>query len=127
MSPEVKKIIIDIDDTITINSSSPDYATKIANLNVINKINLYKQKGYEIILFSARNMKTYNGEISKINKFTLPILIEWLENNNVQYDGIIMGKPWCGEKGFYVDDKSIRPNEFVNLSEEEINKLINTK
>ena len=72
-------------------------------------------------------MKTYNGEISKINKFTLPILIEWLENNNVQYDGIIMGKPWCGEKGFYVDDKSIRPNEFVNLSEEEINKLINTK
>ena len=127
MRSEVKKIIIDIDDTITINSSSPDYATKTANLNVINKINLYKQKGYEIILFSARNMKTYNGEISKINKFTLPILIEWLENNNVQYDGIIMGKPWCGEKGFYVDDKSIRPNEFVNLSEEEINKLINTK
>ena len=127
MNSKVKKIIIDIDNTITIHDSSSDYANKKANNAVIEKINSYKQKGYEIILFSARNMKTYNGDVSKINKVTLPILIKWLEENNVEYDGLIMGKPWCGEKGFYVDDKSIRPNEFINLTEEEINKLVNIK
>ena len=35
-----------------------------------------------------------------------------------------MGKPWCGFEGFYVDDKAIRPNELVDLSYEEIQKLI---
>jgi capsule biosynthesis phosphatase len=70
-------------------------------------------------------MKTYNGDLAKINFYTLPILTKWLKKHNVPYDGIIMGKPWCGEDGFYVDDKAIRPKEFLELNEEEIKKLIN--
>jgi capsule biosynthesis phosphatase len=69
-------------------------------------------------------MKTYEGDISKINKHTLPTLIKWLEDNNVEYDGLIVGKPWCGEKGFYIDDKAIRPDEFLTMSEDRIQKLI---
>ena len=72
-------------------------------------------------------MRTYNGDVSKINKNTLPILLEWLKENEVEYDGIIMGKPWCGDGGFYVDDKSIRPDEFINLDEAQIQKLITNK
>ncbi len=119
-----KKIIIDIDDTITIHSSSVKYEDKLPRKDVIEKISEYRKNGYEIILHSARNMKTYSGDISKININTLPVLIDWLKKYNVEFDGIIMGKPWCGEEGFYVDDKSIRPNEFVNLSESEIKELI---
>jgi len=26
-----------------------------------------------------------------------------------------VGKPWCGEDGFYVDDKAVRPSEFLAL------------
>ncbi len=44
---------------------------------------------------------------------------------NIPYDQIIMGKPWPGYGGFYVDDKSIRPSEFVNKTEEEIIDLLN--
>ncbi|HAN2428273.1 TPA: capsular biosynthesis protein, partial [Escherichia coli] len=58
---------------------------------------------------------------------TLPIIVEWLEKNNVPYDEIYVGKPWCGHEGFYVDDKAIRPNEFVNLSYNEIKKLTGIK
>ena len=36
-----------------------------------------------------------------------------------------MGKPWPGYGGFYVDDKAIRPSEFVNKTEEEIIDLLN--
>ena len=120
----MNKIIIDIDNTITINSSSKSYREKKPNHDLIKKMHEYKDAGFEIILFTARNMNTYNGEISKINKYTAPILIEWLSKYDIPYDGIIFGKPWCGESGFYVDDKSIRPNEFINLSHNEIQKLI---
>ena len=121
---KIKKIIVDVDNTLTIDSSSNSYKLKIPNKPLIEKLKVYKNNGYEIILFSARNMKTFNGDISKINKTTLPILTEWLEENNVEYDGIIMGKPWCGELGFYIDDKAIRPDEFINMKEEDIKKII---
>jgi len=124
MSEKVKKIIMDVDDTITYHKSSSNYEEKLPRYDVIKKIVEYKELGYEIILFSARNMKTHHGDLSKINFHTLPILTAWLKKYNVPYDGIIMGKPWCGEDGFYVDDKSIRPKEFLELSEEEIKQLI---
>ncbi|MHA8080637.1 capsular biosynthesis protein [Aquirufa regiilacus] len=124
MAGNMKKIIMDVDDTITYHNSSSNYEEKSPRYDVIKKMVEYKELGYEIILFSARNMKTFNGDLSKINFHTLPILTSWLQKHNVPYDGIIMGKPWCGEDGFYVDDKSIRPKEFLELSEEEIKQLI---
>jgi capsule biosynthesis phosphatase len=69
-------------------------------------------------------MRTHDGDISKINIHTLPIIINWLERHNVPYDGIIVGKPYCGTEGFYVDDRAIRPNEFINKDIEEINKIL---
>ena len=119
-----KKIIVDIDDTLTIHCSSIEYSSKKPKIEIIERLKEYKIKGYEIILYSARNMKTFEGDVSKINKHTLPILLKWLEENKVEFDGIIMGKPWCGNMGFYIDDKAIRPDEFVNMSEEEIHKLV---
>ena len=118
------KLIVDIDNTITIHESSKDYALKAANLEVIQKLHEYRNNDFEIILFTARNMYTHQGDLSKINAKTAPVLIEWLAKNNVPYDGLIFGKPWCGEGGFYVDDKAIRPSEFIGLSYDEIKKLI---
>ena len=125
MAEKLKKIIFDVDNTITNHGSSKNYFDKLPRLEVIEKMHKFKELGYEIILFSARNMKTYNGDMAKINFYTLPVLTSWLKKYNVPYDGIIMGKPWCGEDGFYVDDKAIRPKEFLELTEEEIKNLIN--
>ncbi|HGZ0726786.1 TPA: capsular biosynthesis protein, partial [Escherichia coli] len=57
-------------------------------------------------------------------KNTLPIIISWLNANNIPYDEIYVGKPWCGHEGFYIDDKAIRPSEFINKSYEEIIELL---
>jgi len=54
----------------------------------------------------------------------LPIIQKWLKDNNVPYDEIRLGKPWCGLEGFYIDDKTIRPDEFIEKSYEEIVKII---
>ena len=119
----MKRLIIDIDDTI-FQTLDGDYLNSLPHLPIIEKLHEYKQKGFEIVLFSSRNMRTFEGNIGKINVHTLPIVIEWLKKHDVPYDEIIMGKPWCGFDGFYVDDKAIRPNEFAELSYEEIVALV---
>ena len=118
------KLIVDIDNTITIHESSKEYSEKSPNQEVIRKLHEYKKNGFEIILFTARNMYTHQGDLGKINAITAPILVEWLAKHNIPYDGLIFGKPWCGEGGFYVDDKAIRPSGFTQLSYDEIKKLI---
>ena len=91
---------------------------------VVEKLKEYKSLGFTIVISTSRNMRTYKGNLGEINKNTLPIIIEWLNKHHIPFDEIYMGKPWCGFEGFYVDDKAIRPNELVDLSYEEIQKLI---
>ena len=63
--------------------------------------------------------------IPLINKNTAKILLNWLEKWEIPYDEIIYGKPWPGHKGFYVDDRSVRPDEFLKYSVEELNEICN--
>lgn len=119
----MKRLIMDLDDTISFTTSG-DYHNSVPNMPVVNKLHEYKAKGFEIIINTSRNMRTYEGSIGKINANTLPIIIEWLDKHNVPYDEIYTGKPWCGFEGFYVDDKSIRPSEFAELSLDQIYELL---
>jgi len=121
----MKKIIIDLDNTITIDNSSQEYSDKKVNDEVRRKLFEYQKNGFVICVNTARNMNSFGGNIGIINKITLPIIIEWLEANEVPYDELIVGKPWCGSEGFYVDDRAIRPDEFVNLTFDEIKKILN--
>ena len=84
----------------------------------------YKENGFKIVIHSARNMRTYDGNLGLINANTLSVVIRWLDENEVPYDEILMGKPWCGFDGFYVDDKAIRPNEFKELTYQQIKELL---
>lgn len=119
----VKKIICDLDNTLTLHGSASDYAEKLPNKILIEKLVNYKNSGYEIVIFTARNMNTFKGNVDKINEFTLPIIVEWLEKHGVPFNEIIVGKPWCDE-GFYLDDRAIRPKEFIELCEEELLELV---
>ena len=75
------------------------------------------------MLFTSSNMNSYNGNIGLINKNTARILLNWLDKWNIPYDEIIYGKPWPGHKGFYVDDRTIRSNEFFEYSLDELNEI----
>ena len=116
-------IVIDLDQTLCF-SESGNYAKALPNINVIQKLREMKRKGFSVVIYTARNMRTFSGNVGKINVHSLPTIIEWLDKHDVPYDEIIVGKPWPGPRGFYVDDKAIRPDEFVNLPLEDINKLI---
>lgn len=119
----MKRLIFDLDDTICFTTNG-DYKNSIPNMKLIKRLNLYKAEGFEIVIATARNMRTYNGNVGKINANTVPTIIEWLKSHDVPFDELIVGKPWCGTEGFYVDDKAIRPDEFTDLSYSEIKKIV---
>lgn len=119
----MKRLIFDIDDTLC-RAQNGDYKNAQPLLDMIEKLRDYHRQGFTIVLHTSRNMRTFAGNIGEINKNTLPIIIDWLARHEVPYDEIYVGKPWCGFEGFYVDDKAIRPDEFLNLSYDEIRALL---
>ena len=119
----MKRLVMDIDGTLTIDTAD-SYDEKPCNVAVVEQLRHYHRKGYEIILYTARNMKTHGNNTGKIIAKTLPILTKWLDRHNIPYDEIHIGKPWCGTEGFYVDDKAIRPSEFASHSPQEIQALL---
>ncbi|NLR75015.1 capsular biosynthesis protein [Leeia aquatica] len=118
----MKRIIIDLDSTLCY--SSGEYQNAEPNLEVIDKVRAYRALGFEIVVYTSRNMRTFQGNVGKINIHTLPVILEWLNKHNVEYDEVLVGKPWCGTEGFYVDDRAIRPDEFARLSPEQVNELL---
>ena len=54
----------------------------------------------------------------------LRLVLSWLDRHDVPYDELHVGKPWSGKGGFCVDDKAIRPDEFLKLSYDEIRAIV---
>lgn len=119
----MKKLIVDLDHTITLGDTN-DYENVSPNLPVIQQLHTYKAQGFDIVINTARNMRTYEGNVGKINIHTLPIITAWLDKHKVPYDEVLVGKPWCGKEGFYIDDRAIRPSEFASKNFDEITALL---
>lgn len=119
----MKTIVMDLDGTLT-KDGPEEYSAKKPNIAVIEKCRQLKSEGYKIVINTARNMNSFGGNIGLINTYTLPTILAWLQENEVPFDEIHVGKPWCGTEGFYVDDRAIRPSEFRNLTIEQINKTL---
>ena len=61
----MKNLVMDIDKTLTLGDNK-DYNLVSPNLKVINKVIEYKKNGFNIVLFTARNMRTHEGNIATI-------------------------------------------------------------
>lgn len=119
----MKRLIVDLDDTVSITIKG-DYINSSPIPEIIEKLKQYKKEGFEIVINSSRNMRTYESNLGKINIYTLPNIIDWLRKYDVPFDEVYVGKPWCGFDGFYIDDKSIRPSEFIKYSYDEIQEIL---
>ena len=120
----MKRLIFDLDGVLAIDDPTLDYADRAPNLPVIERLRAYKAEGFEIVIASARNMRTFGGQIGRINAVTLPIILDWLNRHDIPFDEVHVGKPWCGTEGFYIDDRAVRPSEFLSMSRQEIQALV---
>ena len=119
-----KRVVFDIDGVLCKKDADLDYADRVPHPDVLEQLREYDERGYYIILYTARNMNTHDGRIGRINADTAKTLLQWLDEHDVPHDEIHYGKPWCGHDGFYVDDKAIRPSELLNNTTEEIHELL---
>ena len=114
----------DIDGTLCpIKKKEDEYIDLVPYKEMIDKLREYKEGGAKIVLFTSRNMNSYNGNIGLINANTAKVLLKWLDKWDIPYDEIIYGKPWPGHHGFYVDDRTIRPDEFLKYSVDELDEI----
>lgn len=120
----MKRLVLDLDGTITRDDPNRSYTEKEPDPEVVAQIRTYRDMGFTIVIYSARNMQTYRESIGRINAHTLPVIIDWLRRHDVPYDEIHVGKPWCGHDGFYVDDRAVRPSEFVSMSLLQLQALV---
>lgn len=116
--------IFDLDGTICpIKKKEEKYEDLKPFPEIVDKMKKLKEQGFNILIFTSRNMKTYDGNLGLINANTAKIIINWLDKWQIPYDEIIYGKPWPGENGFYIDDRAIRPRELLEKNVEELNKI----
>lgn len=120
----MRRLVIDLDGTLTIDEPGVPYPDKRPDPGVVAQVREYRRQGFEIVIATSRNMRTYASAVGKINAHTLPVIIAWLQKHDIPYDEIHVGKPWCGNDGFYVDDRAIRPDEFRSLGYEQIRALL---
>lgn len=114
-------LIFDLDGTLCpIKKENEIYEDLIPYPEMVNKLRQYHTQGAKIVLFTSRNMNSYGNNLGMINAHTAKVLLTWLEKWDIPYDEILYGKPWPGNWGFYIDDRTVRPDEFLQLSIEEM-------
>lgn len=114
----------DIDGTLCpIKKKDEEYIDLVPYKEMLDKLKEYKEGGAKIVLFTSRNMNSYGGNIGLINANTAKVLLKWLDKWEIPYDEIIYGKPWPGHKGFYVDDRTVRPDEFLKYTVDELDEI----
>lgn len=116
--------VFDIDGTLCpIKKKEEQYSDLVPFPKMVEKLREYRENGAKIVLYTSRNMNSYDGNIGLINVNTAPVLLDWLKKWEIPYDEIVFGKVWPGHQGFYVDDRSVRPDEFLKYSVEELKEI----
>ena len=117
-------LVVDLDGTLCpIKSAGQSYRDLRPEPLMLARLQDLARQGWRIVIQSARGMRSHDGNAGEINAHVLPVVIEWLRRHEVPFHEIHMGKPWPGDNGFYVDDRSVRPREFVENSLEALERI----
>lgn len=120
-----KVLVVDIDGTLCpIKQTGQDYTHLLPEPAMVARLRDMHGAGWRIILSSSRGMRTYDGNAGEIVRNVTPVLLDWLAAHDIPYDELWMAKPWPGHEGFYIDDRTVRPREFLENDLDGINALL---
>ena len=101
---KLKIICFDIDNVICKTNTTKNYSKSVPIKKNIKVINEAYNNGFNIILYTARYMGRYNGNVSKVKKHIKPFTLKQLKKWGVLYHKIYFGKP---SFDLFIDDKSL--------------------
>ena len=101
-----KRICFDLDNTlVTYPKISGDYNTVEPISKNINYLKYLKKKGNTIIIYTARRMRTHQGNNGKILADIGEITFKTLKKYDIPFDEIYFGKPYAD---YYIDELSYK-------------------
>jgi len=107
------RICIDLDGVISkLKKDDENYSDVKPIEGAVEKIKSLKKNGHYIIIYTARHMKTCDGNIEKVTSKIGKLTLEWLKKNEILYDEIIFGKPWAD---VYIDDNAVRFSDWKDI------------
>lgn len=106
---QYKRIIVDVDDTLCY-VVNRDFENAIPIQEMIDKVNEYYDKGYEIVISTARGQNSCKTPEQMKEKY-YKITKDWLDKAGVKYHKLEIG--YKQNADLYVDDKAITPSEFI--------------
>jgi capsule biosynthesis phosphatase len=100
------RICIDLDGVVCkLKQPGQTYADLDPVPGAVAKLRSLRAAGHVVILFTARHMKTCEGNVGLAVARIGPVTLDWLARNGVEYDEIHFGKPWAD---VYIDDNAFR-------------------
>ncbi len=109
---EPKRFVFDLDNTlVTYPSVAGDYTTVKPIDKTISYLKKLKKQGHYIIIYTARRMRTHQGNIAAVVADIGKITIDTLNKYNIPFDEIAFGKPYAH---FYIDDLMTSPKTDLN-------------
>jgi capsule biosynthesis phosphatase len=79
------------------------------------KLKALKAAGHYLIIFTARHMKTCDGNPGRVVARLGKITMDWLEKYDIPFDEIHFGKPWAD---VYIDDNAFRFTSWEALADD---------
>jgi len=111
-----KTIAVDFDDTLSL-TTVRDWENAEPNWQIINKINNLYDKGWQILIITARGQLSCDGDTDAADKKYRKLIETWLSKYHVKYHKLSFNKYLAA---MYLDDKSITPEDFMELEIKEI-------
>lgn len=103
---EVMRICIDLDGVICrLREPGQDYADLEPVPGAVEKLRQLKAAGHTIIVYTARHMKTCQGNVGMVIARQGRVTLDWLARHGIEYDEIHFGKPYAQ---VYIDDNAMR-------------------
>ena len=113
-----KIIAFDLDDVLcsrTSNEGDVDkYKSCEPNKEMIMILNKCYEKGHKIIIYTARGMTVFKGNVNDIYANLYEITKNQLDQWGVNYHQLIMGKVHFD---LFIDDKAVNSNLIKNISD----------
>lgn len=115
------RICIDLDGTICNHKKKGEtYTDVLPKEGAKEFIKQLKRNGHQIVIYTARNMKTQEHNVGKVIKNIGKVTLDWLEQHGIEYDEIFFGKP---NADLIIDDRCLRFESWNKINENLINNL----
>lgn len=107
-------LVFDIDGVICEIGSFVDYSQAVPYPHGIAQVNECYERGYYIVLQTARGMRSFHGDIVRCYYELYDVTFQWLIRHGVKFHKLHFGKQ---SGNLYVDDRGCRVDSALGMTQ----------